>query len=298
MNTVLKYKTPLFYLLSFIFGVTLSSGLLSFERDGYVNVFYFLAFVVVIPFFISLFSLLFKRAYKVSSLGGVFFSLGALFSILFIFAFKFVAFGWSSTMDISADGFYHFLSYFAFWKVFCPKCVPSLELVKLSHYPFVKDIDKVVLGGWWKFLAMSVFVYGVLFRFLIYLFSLFIKPKNIEFVSKSDEEEFKEVEIDFENKSEVESLKDRKFRLLGYYVDMDKLDIKSFDDAKDIVIAVKSYEPPIMDFFDYLDEVMEENPTSKISLLMIGLEKPQEKDVDMWIRKLNELGYKEIEVLS
>jgi hypothetical protein len=158
-------------------------------------------------------------------------------------------------------------------------------------------MDKVVLGGWWKFLAMSVFVYGVLFRFLIYLFSLFIKPKSIEFVSKSDEEEFKEVEIDFENKSEVESLKDRKFKLLGYYVDVDKLDIKSFDDAKDIVIAVKSYEPPIMDFFDYLDEVMEENPTSKISLLMIGLEKPQEKDVDMWIRKLNELGYKDIEVL-
>jgi hypothetical protein len=201
-------------------------------------------------------------------------------------------------MDISAKSFYHFLNYFAFWKVFCQECVPSFELVKLSHYPFGKDLDKTMLGGWWKFLAMSVFVYGVLFRFLIYLLSFVLKPKEIELVSKSDEKEFKETEVTFENKSDLDTLKDREFRLLGYYVDVEKLGIKSSKNAKDIVIAVKSYEPPIMDFFDYLDEIKEENPNSKISLLMVGLDKPKEKDVKVWIRKLNELGLNDIEVLS
>jgi len=298
MNYLYRYKNKLFYIISFIFGASLSSGLLSFETNGYVNVIYFLLFVVVIPFLVSFFSLIFKRAYATSSLAGVFFSLGALIAIVFILAFKYVPFGWSSTMDISSQKFYDVLNYFAFWKFFCKECVVSLDVVKLSHYPFSKSVDPMTFGKWWKFLVASVFFYGVLFRFLIYLFSLFIKPKSIEFVSDEDLDDFKEVEVSYENKKDKSLLDGKKFRLLGYYVDIDNLDIKQDPNAKDIVIAVKSYEPPILDFFDFLDEVIEENPNSKISLFMVGLNEVKEKDVDMWIRKLIELGYKDIEVLS
>jgi len=76
MKIVLRYKNPIFYAVSFFMGAALSGGLLNYSGKELVNVLYFLFFVVIVPFFISLFSLIFKQAYKTSSLGGVFFSLG------------------------------------------------------------------------------------------------------------------------------------------------------------------------------------------------------------------------------
>jgi len=248
----------------------------------------------------------FKRAYKDSSLAGLLFSLGALVSLIVTISTRDIAFGWATTLDISSGDFYRFLSYFAFWKDFCKECMPSLDLIELSRFSRLgggitkEQIESATkLGQWWKFLAMSLFVYGVLFRGIIYLLSLKIKPKEIEFLKSEDEEEFKEVDAKDIKESKVDELEDKDFKLMGYYVDIEKLDIKSDNRAKDIVIAVKSYEPPILDFFDYLDDIKDENKDAKISLLMVGLkDKADKKDVDMWKRKLKELGYEDIEVLS
>jgi len=217
-----------------------------------------------------------------------------------------LAFGWATTLDISAKEFYNFLSFFAFWKFFCKECVPSLELVELSRFARLgggvtkEQIQSATkLGQWWKFLAMSLLFYGVVFRTVIYLISLKLKPKKIEFVSNKSEPEFKQIDNTYDNKSNISSLEGRDFHLIGYYVDPNSLNIKSNPKANEIVIAVKSYEPPILDFFDYLDEILEENKDKKISLLMIGVgQKADKKDVDVWIRKLKELDYDFIEVIS
>ena len=293
-----KYKVYI-YPLSFIFGAILSSGILSFNAGGYVNIFYFLLFLVVIPFFITFFGFVFRVSERYSALAGVLFSVGALVAILVVFAFKYVPFGWSSTMDISAEKFYEVLSFFAFWKGVCSECAPTLELVRQSHYPFSSSLEPTMLGQWWKFLAMSLFVYGVLFRFLIYLFSLKSSSKLVEIVSNKDEENFTQIDSEYEKKTDIEVLKERDFRLFGYYVDVKTLGLKQNPNAKDIVIAVKSYEPPVLDFFDYLDEIKEQNPNSNISILLTGLKnRANQKDVDIWTRKLKELKYDYVEVLS
>jgi hypothetical protein len=54
-----------------------------------------------------------------------------------------------------------------------------------------------------------------------------------------------------------------------------------------------------LDFFDYLDEIKEQNPNSNISILLTGLKnRANQKDVDIWTRKLKELKYDYVEVLS
>jgi len=294
------------YPLSFLFGTISSAGLLNYSGKELVNLLYFLFFIVVLPFFISLFSLIFKRAYKESSLAGVYFSLGALVALVVTISTRDIAFGWATTLDITSKDFYRFLSYFAFWKGFCKECMPSLDLIELSRFSRLgtsvtkEQVQNAVeLGRWWKFLAMSLFFYGVVFRGLIYLLSLKVKPKKIEFFSDEKEEEFTQESLPQKEDVKKDELKNRSFKLLGYYTDVKDLGFQSDENSKDIVIAVKSYEPPILDFFDYLDEVIEENKDSKISLLMIGLKKePKQKDVDVWKRKLKELKYDFVEVLS
>ncbi len=291
--------------IAFFLGIVTSAGFLNYSGKELVNLLYFLFFIVIVPFFVSLFSLIFKRAYKKSSLAGVFFSLGALVSLVITISTRDIAFGWATTLNISAKEFYHVLSYFAFWKDFCKDCMPSLELVKISRFSRLgggvtqEQIKSAVkLGQWWKFLAMSLLVYGVFFRFLIYLMSLKIKQKDILFLSDKKEAEFKPLDSSYKNIADIEQLKTRDFRLYGYYVDIKNLNLTQNPKAKDIVIAVKSYEPPVLDFFDYLDDIIDENPNSNISLLMTGIDKPKEKDVDIWKRKLKELKYDFIEVLS
>jgi hypothetical protein len=285
--------------------VILSAGLLNYSGKELVNVLFFLFFVVIVPFFISLFSFLFRISEKFSALLGVFFSLGALVSLIVTISTRDIAFGWATTLDISPKEFYNFLSYFAFWKDICHECIPSQKLIEISRFSRLGGaltkqqlLSATELGQWWKFLAMSLFVYGVLFRFLIYLLSLKRSSRLVEFVSNKNEPEFKEIDSSYEKHSSAETLKGRDFRLYGYYVDIKNLNLTQNPKAKDIVIAVKSYEPPVLDFFDYLDDIIDENPNSNISLLMTGIDKPKEKDVDIWKRKLKELKYDFIEVLS
>ncbi len=326
------YKFFFILLLGFFLGASLSSGLLFYSGKELVNVFVYFALVVVIPFFISLFSfilfLVLKKnisLYKHSFLFGIFFSLGAMFSLVFIVTTRDIAFGWATTINISSHNIYDFVSFISFWKSFCSSCIPSFSLVKISHFARLgsgvskEQIDSaVLLGQWWRFLALSIFFYGVLFRGILYLLVLFFsRKKEVRFESLKEDEEFKEVEIKKTVLNPVEKLNVNIVNLLGYGIDKESLKtlnikakninsfggMRSFNKDSELLkslkgntlIVVKSWEPPILDFIDLLEFL---DIDAKLYIYMFGLNKDiKSMDVDVWRRKLMENGYGDIEVL-
>lgn len=301
-----EYKNYIFTLGGFILGFIASVGALNYSGKNLVNVLYFLFFVIFLPFLFSLGTLIFKRAYKDSSLSGLMFSIGAFIGLIITISTRDIAFGWATTLDISAKEFHSFLSTIAIWKGFCNSCVPSVDLVELSRISRLgsgvtpKQMQHAIeLGQWWKFLAMSLFVYGILWRLLIYIISLFLKPKpiNIDIISPKKEPKFEQIDSSYDNQSSLDTLNSRDFKLIGYNVNKDSLNLKSNDNAKDIVVAIKAYEPPLLEVFDDLDEIISK-AQGKVSILLVGLNgKAKKSDVDIWIRKLKELKYN-LEVIS
>jgi hypothetical protein len=116
------------------------------------------------------------------------FSIGLLLSLVLMVIATDIAFGWSTTLQISPDSFQNFLSHIGFlWSNIFPSAIPSLELVEMSHYfrlgekldiTMVHNADK--LGAWWKFLAMTTIVYAIGLRFLFLLFSKDMLDKQLE----------------------------------------------------------------------------------------------------------------------
>jgi len=324
-----KYSGPLSILLGFFLGASLSSGLLIYSGKELVNLFVWLFFLVVFPFFISLLLFiyyLFVRRYegfiKKSFLSGVFFSLGGLLALIFIITTRDIAFGWATTVDISSQTLYKVLSNLSIWKSFCSDCVPNLSLVEVSRYTRLgggvtkEQIENSLeLGEWWKFLAMSIFVYGVLFRSVLYFLVGLKKRKKVEFVSGSEEEKFEELEVQKDVK-DITLLKGIDFTLVGYGVEKGELenlelnpkeivviggsssfleDEKRLESIKnDIVFVVKSWEPPVLDFIDLIDIVRDK----KVYIYLLGLkEKVKKSDEDIWLKKLQEFGFDSVEVI-
>ena len=299
-----KYKKTVITIGAFLLGFSVSGGLLLYSGKELVNLFVYLALLVVFPAIFAIISfgtfIIFRKdSIKLSMFAGVMYSLGALVSLLLTISTKDIAFGWATTLDISSSNLKQILDSFAIWKSFCASCLPSIDLIELSRYNRLgqavskEQIDNaLLLGQWWKYLAMAILFYGVLLRALLYILSLLFKSKkqNIEIDSNISSDNFSQIDAKYENKAALESLKNRDFRLVDYMIDSSNLGLKSNPEAKDIVVAVKSWEPPILDFFDYLEELEEENKNSSISILLVGLNgKARQEDIDIWTRKLNEL---------
>jgi len=305
-----KYKSILFIVGGFFLGASLSGGLLIYSGKELVNVLVYFAFVVAIPALLSIFGFIvyffFKHsntkleALKNSSLAGVFFSIGALLSLLITISTKDIAFGWATTLNIEPNELKSLLDAIAIWKPICSNCVPDTNLIELSRYSRLgsgvtkEQISNAqLLGQWWKFLALSIATYGIALRAILFLIANILpkEKESVKFSSNVAKEEFEQLDSSYENRADISSLKGRDFKLLGYHFDTSNLGLKSNDNSNNIVVATKSWEPPIMDFFDYLEELEEENPNAKISILLIGLNsKPKKQDIDIWTRKLKELN--------
>jgi len=303
INFYKKFKNYIFIIGGAILGFIASSGLLFYSGKELVNIFVYLIFIVFIPFILSIFSfisyLLSKdsmklKALKSSMLGGVFFSFGALLSLLLTVTTKDIAFGWATTLNIKSQALKEILDFIAIWKSFCQSCTPDTHLIELSRYSRLGQAvskeqiqNAITLGQWWKFLAASILFYGVIFRGLIYLIAIALKrDSKIEFKSNVPNESFKESQVNFSNVASIKNIKE--FKLIGYHFDTSKLNLKSTPEAKTVVVAVKSWEPPIMDFFDFLDEI----ESKDIYIYLVGLDgkKADKKDINIWLKKLNELN--------
>ncbi len=301
-----RYKSLLLIIGGFIFGVVIGGGFLLYSGKELVNVFVYFTFLVALPAFISIFSFvtfLFSKkeqkqilAFKISSFSGIFFSLGVLFSLILTISTKDIAFGWATTLQIDTSTLKSILDKIAIWRGFCKSCMVDSHLIEISRYNRLGGFinkeqiqNALLLGQWWKFLALSILVYGVLLRAIFYLFSLLFKPKKIEFSSDIEYENFKPKEVKYKNIADIDELKDKNFRLIGYHFDPSKLDLKSSKTAKDVVVVVASWEVPILDFFDFLEELLQSS--DRVSILLVGLNgKAKKSDIDIWLRKIKELN--------
>lgn len=105
------------------------------------------------------------------------FSLGLLLALLAVVTSEDIAFAWSTTLQITAEAFHHFLEMIALpWRSWLPQALPSIDLIEQSHYFRLGGrlsgemvAHAAQMGEWWKFLLMTTLVYAVSLRFLFLL---------------------------------------------------------------------------------------------------------------------------------
>jgi len=101
------------------------------------------------------------------------FYLGILSGLIFIISFSDVVFGWSSTLHISANELHKIMEYISYpWHNLFPWAVPSIELIDKSRFFNLakwNPNDVLLVGQWWKFLAMTIIFYGIFLRVIFIL---------------------------------------------------------------------------------------------------------------------------------
>jgi len=285
-----------------------------------------------------------------SQLIALFFSIGLLLALMAVVTTKDIAFAWSTTLQLSAEGFHGFLSSLSLpWRGWMPDAVPSLELIEQSQYFRLGDklSEEMIthaskLGEWWKFLAMSTLFYAVFLRVLMYLLaSLGLKKaleksflslagvtrllremhepiistsatmKEAEFITFADmavptvdtlENQYDSVQgwaIPIENLlviNDAMQIKTSKIYEVGGSNSIAEDTIVIQKSSAEVLLYVKAWEPPTMDFMDYIEELLPK--VDKLILYPIGTQEddyiPKARFVDIWARKISPL--KEVKI--
>ncbi|MFT5175803.1 MAG: hypothetical protein ACI8W7_003996, partial [Gammaproteobacteria bacterium] len=101
---------------------------------------------------------------------GLGFGAGALGVAIALILFTDLAFGWSTTIEVSSDTFLSAVRAAALpWQLWLPQAVPDESLINASRYFRIstntaRDVDPIVLARWWPFVVMAMLCYGVLPR--------------------------------------------------------------------------------------------------------------------------------------
>ncbi|TVO72496.1 DUF2868 domain-containing protein [Sedimenticola selenatireducens] len=118
------------------------------------------------------------------------FSLGMLMAFLLYLLVTDLAFGWSSTLNLSSELIYQLTHIMSWpWQNLWPAAVPSIELVEQTHYFRAAPISVVqpeLFGQWWRFLLMSLLLYVVLPRVITSAFFRYRLNRMQGSVRKSD----------------------------------------------------------------------------------------------------------------
>ncbi len=186
-------------LVALLLGFSLMAGLLAFQPFQRINLLWFIAFAVLVPFVWWLLALFFTSAQvpfplralvlhrlspggltgglgallksTVVALGqqlSLLFCLGMLVAFLLYLLLTDLAFGWSSTLDLGSDLVHRVTSLLAWpWSTVWPAAVPTVELIEQTHYfraaPLAVE-QPALFGQWWRFLLMCLLVYVLLPR--------------------------------------------------------------------------------------------------------------------------------------
>jgi len=103
---------------------------------------------------------------------GLGYGTGALCAAMGLVLFTDLAFGWSTTLELSSDTLSGALRTIAWpWHAWLPQAVPDEALIKISRYfrlstSAANDADPIVLARWWPFVVISMLCYGVLPRLI------------------------------------------------------------------------------------------------------------------------------------
>lgn len=285
-----------------------------------------------------------------SQLIALFFSLGLFVALISVVATKDIAFAWSTTLHISAEGFHHFLSVISTpWSGLVPNAVPSQELIEQSQYFRLGDrlSEEMIthaskLGEWWKFLAMATLFYALFLRLLMYLLaslglkkaleksfltldgaSRLLREMNNPIISTSALiEETEYVSFSKSAVPTIQRLESAYTLIQGWAIPKEQLIVindamgiasdalyevgggntLAEDDAiihnskGTVLLYVKAWEPPTMDFMDYLEDLIAK--VDKLIVYPIGTQeegyKPKPRFVDIWERKIAALEEEKI----
>jgi len=117
--------------------------------------------------------------FRAMQVGAVAFNVGALATFIAAVSFTDLAFAWSTTLQVGAEGLQRFCEVLAApWRLWLPDAVPTLDLVSATQYfrldsayvnapAGARARDVAFAGGWWPFLLMCLLVYGLLPRLLL-----------------------------------------------------------------------------------------------------------------------------------
>ena len=284
------------------------------------------------------------------------FSIGLLLALMFVVIVKDIAFGWSTTLDISPTSFQVFISTIAmFWRDILPSTVPTLELVEMSQYfrlgekldtQLVENASK--LGAWWKFLAIATLFYAIGMRLLFWFLThygyrqslkkefrlikgadVLLREFKTPFVSTEAPSVEKHLEISEEINLQVENTAHRSYHtILGWNFSKDEIllanDSKeircsyfasiggnsSFEEDEEeakkasvtVLLYVKSWEPPTMDFVDFLELLIDNKKVGAVQVYPLGTVgryyESDTKDIDVWKRKVQGLRSEKVWVID
>jgi hypothetical protein len=139
---------------------------------------------------------------RAAQIFGVSFNLAALAGCLYRIVFTDVAFGWSTTLHVDASEFRWILKLLsAPWSWLGPRAVPTPEMVQATQYSHLegkyllrvlgeRSLDVAILGGWWRFLILSITTYGFLPR-LVVLTIAELRVRRILLETPARNEEFR-----------------------------------------------------------------------------------------------------------
>ncbi len=284
------------------------------------------------------------------------FSVGILFALLLMIVARDIAFGWSTTLQLSPQSLQSLLAGLGFWwHSMTPSAIPSLELVEISHYfrlgerlnsEMIHHADQ--LGAWWKFLAMSTLVYAIALRFVFLMLSRYgyqqqlekeflelngidkilheFKTPYVSTKSEKIEEHLAIVEHTQEQVSEDVhkvynnilgwNFLDEELQLVNDSKGINSSEVHtvggSHTFAQDqteaqkvngtVLLYVKSWEPPTMDFVDFLHLLIENQKADEVQVYPLGTTsryyESDSKDVAVWVRKIQGLKSKKVWVID
>lgn len=108
---------------------------------------------------------------RIAHTGGLMFALSGLLTLLVMVLVQDLAFGWSTTLQASADSYHRLVSAIALpWQAWWPEAVPSADLVVASQYYRLGEsgaTDPALLGTWWPFVLMAWLTYVLVPRLVL-----------------------------------------------------------------------------------------------------------------------------------
>ena len=284
------------------------------------------------------------------------FSFGLLMALILMVIAKDIAFGWSTTLQISDESFQTLLASIGFpWQSLMPNAIPSLELVEISRYfrlgerldnEMIYNANK--LGAWWQFLAMTTLVYAIFLRFILWIFSRYgyqrqlnrdflalkgaqrlIKEFTTPYVSTKSPKIEKHLEIIPETKEQITETPHQGYpHIIGWNYSRSEMQLAndsksieglsvetvggrhSFKEDEQIantidgtvLLYVKSWEPPTMDFVDFLEMLIDNDKIDEIQLYPLGTVgryyESDAKDIAVWKRKIQALNVERVWVVD
>lgn len=128
--------------------------------------------------------LLIWPAFILVQLGGIGFNLGVIGATLARVIFSDIAFGWQSSLQLSAGAVARLVQWIALpWSWAMPQAYPSLEQIQGSQMVLKEGIAHLTTGAlvsWWPFLCFAVAVYGLLPRLALLVLGLVQQQRALE----------------------------------------------------------------------------------------------------------------------